>query len=60
MKAKITINSRPNFDLTKRKAEIRTERFDKSSIFGINIAGITRKLHNIYINLERFSQENIV
>ena len=37
--------------LIKKHKEVKNEIFDKKSIFGINIAGITSKLETTYINL---------
>ncbi len=55
-----TINKSNKFDLTKKKKEKAKQRFEKKSILGIKIAGITIKLDNIYVTLESLRQENIL
>ena len=55
-----TVNKRNMFDLSKKKKEKAKQRFDKKSILGIKIAGITIKLDKIYVILVNFRQENIL
>ena len=54
------VNKRNKFDLSKKKKEKAKQRFDKKSILGIKIAGITIKLDKIYVILVSFKKENIL
>ena len=55
-----TPNRSNRFELSNKRKEITKERFDSRSIFGISVAGKTRRLEKMYITLLRFNQDDIL